>query len=428
MPAERTPARPAATSGRPAATSGRFACFDGLRAIAALLVIAVHTAFVSGFTIHNSLGRYTARMDAGVDVFFVISGFLLYRRFAVAHLAGKSSPGVADFWKRRLRRIIPAYWIAFVIITYVMHADTVRNGWAALFVYLGFAQIYSPHYILTGITQAWSLCTEMSFYLFLPLYAAVLGRKSRPRAAQVRVEVFAIAALMVICLAYRVAIYTSHAPIASTMPNWLPGYIGEFALGMGLAVASAWIEVTAIKPAWLWHPSLPWVSWCLAAACLLCVGNIGLPLSPLGTGSEAADLAKQALYGAFGFFVVAPAVLGPARSGAIRTLLSTRVVAAIGVVSYGVYLWHQAWVSMVLSWSHSQLFGISWPFLALSVTGLALVSATLSYLIVERSVIQGRWPLVGSWAVMLSGLARVSSLLADSPETSIGASRIGPEG
>ena len=420
--------QPVSTAVAPAtatAAAARFACFDGLRAMAALMVIGVHTAFVSGFTIRSGLGRYTARMDAGVEVFFVISGFLLYRRFAVAHLKGAQPPGTVEFWKRRLRRIIPAYWLAFLFISYVMGADTVRHSWEAPLVYLGFAQIYFPHYILTGITQAWSLCTEMTFYLFVPLYAATLGRKPRGQSTQVRLEAIGVATLLLSGFAYRVAIHSIHAPIAATMPNWLPGYVDQFGIGMGLAVASAWVEVTATRPRWLWHPYMPWVAWTLAGACFLAVGNLGLPLSPLGNGSEAASLAKQALYGAFGFFVVVPAVFGRSEEGPIRRLLRARVIVAVGVVSYGVYLWHQAWLTKVLSWSNARIFHISLPLLAASVTGLALVSAAASYLIVEKPILQKGWPLVGSRILMIGRAARIPNFVASPADESARATGFG---
>ncbi len=359
------------------------------------MVVGVHTAFVSGFTVHDTLGRYTARLDAGVGVFFVISGFLLYRRFALAHLAGRPSPGLVEFWKRRLARIIPAYWGAFVVISYLLRADNVRHSWEAPLVYLGFAQIYFPNYILTGITQAWSLCTEMSFYLFLPLYAVALGRKVRTRKDQLAVEVAGIGALVGLCVAYRITVSAIHSPLAATMPNWLPGYIGQFALGMALALASAWFELSGARPAWLWHPLMPWATWGIAGVCYWAVGNLGLPLSPLGTGDLAASLAKEALYGAFGFFLVAPAVFGPPRDGPIRALLTTRVLAAVGVVSYGLYLWHQTWVSMVMSWSGASLFSVSWPLLFLSATALGLTCAAVSYFALEKPVIERRWPTSG---------------------------------
>src|SRR4051812_50028621 len=70
----------------------RFAPVDGLRAVAACAVVITHTAFLSGFNGHGFAGQITARLDAGVALFFVISGFLLYRPFVAARLQGRSGP------------------------------------------------------------------------------------------------------------------------------------------------------------------------------------------------------------------------------------------------------------------------------------------------------------------------------------------------
>ncbi len=129
---------------RPAGAA-HFPCFDGLRALAALLVIGVHTTFVSGFTGRSDLGRYAARLEIGVPVFFVISGFLLYRPFARGPLraAAPSLPPEGS-GLGGCRRIIPAYWVAFFDGHLVLHADIIRQGWGSLAMYLGFAQIYMP--------------------------------------------------------------------------------------------------------------------------------------------------------------------------------------------------------------------------------------------------------------------------------------------
>src|ERR1700691_422377 len=84
-----------------------FPCFDGLRAIAAILVVLVHTSFASGFTVRSAAGIYTARLEVGVSVFFLISGFLLYRPFAASHIAGGAPPAIGKFWVRRFLRIMP---------------------------------------------------------------------------------------------------------------------------------------------------------------------------------------------------------------------------------------------------------------------------------------------------------------------------------
>jgi len=67
----------------------QFPSFDGLRALAALSVLLHHVAFASGITTGSRFGPYTARFDVGVAVFFLISGFLLYRPFVAARLAGQ---------------------------------------------------------------------------------------------------------------------------------------------------------------------------------------------------------------------------------------------------------------------------------------------------------------------------------------------------
>ena len=370
---------------RPAGAA-HFPCFDGLRALAALLVIGVHTTFVSGFTGGSDLGRYAARLEIGVPVFFVISGFLLYRPFALAHFGGCPVPSARGFWVRRLKRIIPAYWVAFLIVSFVLHADVVLRGWGSLAVYLGFAQIYMPSYSLTGITQAWSLCTEMTFYLALPLWAALMGRRALTPRRQLRSELTGLSALVVVSLAFRIVAWSWHSELALTMPNWLPAYADLFALGMLLAVVSCWCAAEKRTPALLWHPATPWVSWGLAAFMFYAVSNIGLSTIPLIKASLGLTLARQTLYGLFAFFLVLPAVFGSQDRGLIRWSLQLRPIALVGVVSYGVYLWHEAWINLFQRWTGDRSFSIPLPDLIIPVTLLAIGTATISYVLVERPV------------------------------------------
>lgn len=382
-------------SNRPSApgqTTVHYPCFDGLRAFAALTVIGVHTTFASGFTGRSGLGNYTSRLEIGVEVFFVISGFLLYRPFTVDHFGGRPAPRFRQFWMRRLRRIIPAYWVSFLVITYVLHADTVRHTWYAPIVYLGFGQIYLPHYVLSGVTQAWSLCTEMSFYLVIPLWGSLMGRKRRSPGDQLRMELYGIAALVLAGLAYRIPVLCFHSQLAQTMPNWLPGYIDQFALGMFLAVISTWLAATDRRPGWLWHPALPWVSWALAFGAFVAVSNMGLPWTPVTPSPLGPSLLRQTLYGVFGFAMVVPGVFGPQDRGLPRRLLQLRPLALIGVVSYGVYLWHEAWMTMWFKWTSDRLFTVPWPDLLGAVTALAVVSATASYVLIERPILRRKRP------------------------------------
>jgi peptidoglycan/LPS O-acetylase OafA/YrhL len=365
--------------------ASRFAGFDGLRALAALSVVGVHTTFTSGFTSRSGWGRYTSRLEIGVEVFFVISGFLLYRPFAAAHMAGRPGPSIGRFWIRRLKRILPAYWAAFLVITYVLHADHVGHTWNAPLVYLGFAQIYFPGYILSGILQAWSLCTEMTFYLFVPFWALALGgRRRRHPDTQLRLELAGLMLLTAASFVYRICVLESHTLLAACMPNWLPGFLDQFALGMLLAVLSAWAVETGREPAWLSHDLLPYLSWVLAAGAFIAVSNIGLPVAPLTGSGVGLSLLRQSLYGVFAFFLVLPAVFGPAERTVVRWFLTWRPIAFVGVVSYGVYLWHETWINEFFSWTGRRSFDVSWPELFAVVTALAVAAATVSYRLVER--------------------------------------------
>src|SRR4051812_30593358 len=88
----------------------RFPLVDGLRAVAAIGVLLTHSAISSGLVTTGATGfRYAQRLEVGVTIFFVISGFVLYRPFLLARVDG------ARYAWRRALRIVPAYWIALTV-------------------------------------------------------------------------------------------------------------------------------------------------------------------------------------------------------------------------------------------------------------------------------------------------------------------------
>jgi peptidoglycan/LPS O-acetylase OafA/YrhL len=112
----------------------------------------------------------------------------------------------------------------------------------------------------------------------------------------------------------------------------------------------------------------------------------GLPRAPLFEATVTQILLRQWLYGAFALFLLLPAIFGPQDRGLVRTLLKSRPVAAVGVISYGVYLWHESWRTEVLRWMHLResasiaVFGE----LTLTVAALSLAVSAVSYFVVER--------------------------------------------
>jgi peptidoglycan/LPS O-acetylase OafA/YrhL len=373
----------------------RFPCFDGLRAIAALTVIVVHTSFTGGLTLRNhSVGIYTSRLEIGVAVFFLISGFLLYRPFVVAHLAAVPGPRTAAFWIRRVLRIVPAFWLALFVETRILHGGPSLGpgGWTANLWHYGFAAIYSNRHILKGITAAWSLDVEMSFYVFLPLYAALIGRRRRERSAsgRIRTEMVGLIALVAVSFAWRLAIVpyqTHHSPYFHLAMSWLPAFFDLFALGMFLGVVSAWMHHDRREFGWLSSRWLPWLSWILAGICFWGVSHLGITVLALHNASDL-DLARQTLYGLFAFFLLVPAVFGPQDRGLIRRFLRCWPVASLGVISYGIYLWHEPWIFQILKEGHYHLFDLEFWAFTLSVLALSCISASLSYFIVEKPALR----------------------------------------
>src|SRR3954462_6714783 len=159
---------------KPPPGNPRFPLLDAMRAIAALSIVVTHASGVSTFNTTNWLGGYTARMDFGVAIFFLLSGFLLYRPFVAARYEGRPPIRIRDFARRRVLRIVPAYWVALVLLALWPGLVAFWGGpWWRSFT---FTQIYWGDSTVQGIFPAWTLCIEISFYLALPFLAAGIGR------------------------------------------------------------------------------------------------------------------------------------------------------------------------------------------------------------------------------------------------------------
>jgi peptidoglycan/LPS O-acetylase OafA/YrhL len=382
------------TPGVRAKTAGFLQGFDGLRAVAALLVVVVHVGGDSGFTYRSSAGFYTARGEIGVSVFFLISGFLLYRPFAAAAMEGRPGPATRSYLLRRALRIVPLYWVALGVY-YLLTGWKAVHGISGLLENMFFLQIYSKSWIFHGITQAWSLCIEVTFYLALPLWAAAMRWWDRRRDQQattpegvLRRELIALAVLYVASLAFRWWVVKHPTGPTQTGRSWLPAWSDHFALGMALAVVATYVAQTGKVPAvlrWLTKPGADLVSWIIAAVLFyVAARHIGLNTDPLRVGGAKIDLKRQVVYGLFGLFVLLPAIFGAARTGVVRRLLASRMLALTGLASYGIYLWHQLVIAQLQK--HTSWKVLDSPFvpLLLVVLAITLALSAITYLVVER--------------------------------------------
>lgn len=359
-----------------------FPACDGLRAVAALSVLIYHAAFLTGLSRRSHAGPYLFQLDVGVDIFFVLSGFLLYRPFIRAHLAESDPPAVGRYLKRRFLRIFPAYWVVLLAVLYMFHqatAPTPRDRYT----YFGLVQIYDHTRSLGGLVPAWSLCTEISFYAFLPLYAWVLRTCARGT-SRLRAEFVGVAALYGLSCIFRLITSSQKYDLAN---DWLPSYLDVFALGMLLAVVTVAVERGMVGDWWRSVPRSAAVWWAAAAALFVTASNMNMPQA-LVTLPVGKYFLHHLLAGTIGALIVCPAVIHDKAGGRIRAFLGSPVMRSIGLISYGIFLWHVPLMAQVVKWMGERPFFVDfWTLMFWSVP-LTFVAAWATYVLIERPLMR----------------------------------------
>lgn len=362
---------------------------DGLRALAVLAVVLTHVGFQTGTTARGLTGGVLARLDIGVTLFFLLSGFLLYRPFAAAHLRGTPAPGLRAYLRNRALRILPAYWVLVLVAVPLLTTDRASPGELARQLLL--LQTATAGHLLEGLTQTWSLVVEAGFYLLLPALAwCARPRRPRSPAQQVRVELGLLAAMTVVALAWQAAVYSTAALDVRVAGLWLPGYLDWFAAGMALAVLRTWHETTGRGGVLDELASAAGTCWVVGGLLFLLATT---PVAgPRGLFEPTAweAVGKHVLYGVAAAFLLLPAVLG--RASVVRRALSTPVARHLGRLSYGVFLWHLVALHLVFQLPGLAPFrGQFWAVLALTLA-LSLAAAQLSLRLVEEPALRRKLP------------------------------------
>lgn len=349
-------------------------------------MVAFHAGSITGLAGPGGgdAGAWMRHLNVGVSVFFVLSAFLLYRPFVTAHLRGERGPRAGAYAARRLVRIFPAYWLALTVTAYVLDQKYLGDRWGQ-FRFYALLQVYWGDTALGGLAQAWSLCTELSFYLFLPLWAALVGRIGGDQTRKRRAHLAGVVVLWFIGVGFRAALRDGGHQLGYA---WLPANTDLFALGMVLAVVSAASEVRGVEPGGLWRTvaELPAVSWLAALCVYAAVVWSGFPFEFLETPTVVEEVGRQVMFGLIALLLVAPGALTRQVRGPLARVLASRLLHGLGVVSYGVYLWHlTVMAELEARWRPDPTTGsLSWWSLFLVGTAITVGIATLSWLVLER--------------------------------------------
>ena len=360
----------------------RFPAFDGVRALAALMVVVYHAVFFNSAFLTRG-GAFLGTLNAGVWIFFVTSGCLLYLPFAATHLRGADRVDPGGYAIRRMARVFPAYWLVLAFFTFVVPRINIY-GLHGFLLHTTLTQTYvhiNP--FVDGLPPAWSLVVEVSFYVFLPFYAALIGvlvRRARPLVVE-------LAGLAVLFAVGTVAIVVLANGIDAPWLTVLPQHLGAFALGMFLAVLSshAWSDRAAGTLARIGRPAGLW--WAVALLALLAI-PFGLHLDPLRAPSTAQAIGLDFCQMIVGVCVVVPVVLGPQDHGAIRWVLRSRPAVYLGLVSYGIYLWHWYILRIVADWLDWPLFHGNWFVVFALALPIVVFAASVSWFALERPILR----------------------------------------
>jgi peptidoglycan/LPS O-acetylase OafA/YrhL len=362
-----------------------FPTLNAVRAAGALMVVLTHAAFNTGRINDGWVGAMLARFDFGVTLFFVLSGFLLTRPWFLAAALGRQEVSARHYlWKRALR-ILPLYWVVVVTAFLVDPAneDATWEDWVS---HLTLTQLYRHDLLASSLTQMWSLCTEVAFYLVLPLLClALIGR----RATTLRLNRVLVGAGLLSAAGLVWQVVVAQIPgFKAHYAQWLPGYLPWFMIGLAFAAISAELAARPRDHVLERLGGDLTGCWVLAAAvfALACSPLAGPRLLLTPNGWQAG--AKVILYAVAGAFFVLPLVFGPEREGWLRKQLCGSIPVWLGDISYGIFAIHMIVLNLVFRALDLDVFTGRFLTVALLTIAITLVLASASYFLFEKQLLR----------------------------------------
>jgi peptidoglycan/LPS O-acetylase OafA/YrhL len=353
----------------PAHDASRDDSLDVLRACAILSVLSFHALDLH--TPPSSLARVLAFGWMGVDLFFVLSGFLIARQVFRAQTRRRLGDELRTFWLKRWFRTLPLYYavlFVFVVVKpHLLHFRFRGEVWPYLFFVQNFR---APE----DFVPSWSLCVEEQFYLVFPLVAFDLARR-------VRLPSIAWLAPMGLSVLFRLLIWPPlHATSFETFSTTIawPTYTHMDGLAVGVFLA-------ATEPTWgQWQPRRRGA-----------MAGLGLLLF-LGTCAAFGARPSESMWGAILVYPLTATAFGMVLAG-LRGVTFPRSLMAlarpVALWSYGAYLWH-ALISRVTDHLGPHLG--PWSAQVAVFVGMTFALSWATYRCIERPMLTVRDRLLGA--------------------------------
>jgi peptidoglycan/LPS O-acetylase OafA/YrhL len=372
------------------------AALDGIRAIAALMVMGFHLNLIaySDMKLWNfSLGSLASAVllagGTGVTLFFVLSGFLLFIPYAKSLLFNKDWPSARQFYLRRILRIWPGYYVAlFALILLFQPQYFQPDHWKQLLLFLTFFMDSSQQTFQQINGPFWTLAIEWQFYMLLPLLTLVLFWLTRRVALRHRVWV--VIAFLVGMMTWGVGTryvglyYTMHPTqtflvsrgVLNTLLFFAYGVEGKFLedFAVGMLLCTLYIYARQASPDHALSKAIGRVSWSIWGLGILVLFfdamwhfnswfHTGLRfLDPIA--QSFARWGELSLSIGYGLCILA-VLFGPQ---VLKRMFEWQPLCWIGMLSYSLYMWHLYILEdakLVImhhfqGWSYVAQYGLMW--------------------------------------------------------------------
>ncbi|MCH6230735.1 acyltransferase [Microbacterium sp. CFH 31415] len=371
---------------------------QALRAVAVILVLLFHlweTRVPSGYI--------------GVDVFFVISGFLITAQL-LREIERTGSIRLLDFWARRIRRLLPAAFVVILVTMVALMVVVPRTEWGPSLIESAASALYVENWASLArhlgflpwvdyplpVEHFWTLSVEEQFYLLWPLLlllgvAVAAGRRMSAR-ARVQIIVALIIVAMLLSFAYSLWLSAQH-PLHAARST--PSVVWEFAAGGLLALAPRLSQLSLSERAkTAVHCVASW------SGLILIVGSALTPELFLHPAPGAVLPVLGAVLVIWG--ESNRSWLSPTRYGSLAP------VQFVGDVSYGIYLWHQPIYVLVLLSTGENVRSVG----ALAVVAASILLGWLSKRFIEDPFRTSKFwkPLPRTYGFAAGGMLVISAI------------------